>query len=309
MPFSIGKAFEKCIDALSSATSTLYRPHRLKVMTKSTVESLSQLGLNINEIDMDVKIDDGILSIEVHRQVEKLPSDIQFLIGQEMKKQENIQKIVENALIQLATTQDSEVNDEPVNESWMLHFLDSSGFATEEEVQRMWSKILSDEVKKPGSYSLRTLKALETMTKEDADTFTIICNNSFGILFEDSHFVCSKMFQKSIKGAKFLDIVKMEELGLLVGGLSLTVEPKATVVTCGSTVFVHTAVKEKIINMYRFSKIADELFRLVTVSNHIPSDQDLIEMFRLKSGEKLGLHLLLPNQKYMISPYRTITAP
>jgi hypothetical protein len=73
------------------------------------------------------------------------------------------------------------VDPEPVNEDWMIQFINLSQDVSQEEVQIIWSKLLAGEVAQPGRFSLRTLHLVKTLGKEDALLFSHYCNYVFSI--------------------------------------------------------------------------------------------------------------------------------
>ena len=59
---------------------------------------------------------------------------------------------------------------------WFMRFYDGCGNISNEELQAIWAKILAGEVRKPGSYSYRTLETLKNISSIEAKLFASICN-------------------------------------------------------------------------------------------------------------------------------------
>ena len=71
----------------------------------------------------------------------------------------NIDNVTQIAAEQLS--QEDFVSEEPVEEDWTTRFFNIVEDISDEEMQRLWGKILAGEVKQPKSYSLRTLELLK----------------------------------------------------------------------------------------------------------------------------------------------------
>ncbi len=92
-----------------------------------------------------------------------------YIIAREKRKMENAKSIVKLARSQMV--EGEKVSSEPVNEDWINRFFSIVEEVSDFEMQKLWSQILAGEVKRPKSYSLRTLEVLRNMTKEEADLF------------------------------------------------------------------------------------------------------------------------------------------
>jgi len=51
---------------------------------------------------------------------------------------------------------------------WFMRFFDSVGSISNEDMQKLWAKILAGEIQEPGSFSLRTLETIRNMTTNEA---------------------------------------------------------------------------------------------------------------------------------------------
>jgi len=108
------------------------------------------------------------------------------LRNQEMRRQENIESIIEEAKVALLSTES--VSDTPVSQDFVNQFFEASQDVSDKEIQTLWAKILAGEVSCPGSYAKRTLQVLRTMDKEEAIKFSEFCRFSF-VTKEGWHYV------------------------------------------------------------------------------------------------------------------------
>ncbi|HEY9301238.1 MAG TPA: DUF2806 domain-containing protein, partial [Phormidium sp.] len=63
-----------------------------------------------------------------------------------------------------------------VDPDWISRLFSIAEEVSNENMQRLWGHILAGEVRKPGSYSLRTLEVLRNLTQSDAMLFQKIAN-------------------------------------------------------------------------------------------------------------------------------------
>lgn len=301
------KGFEKLVESLSQAVSVIYRPIHLKIMTKSTIKSLEALGVDVQNANLKIKVDNGNLGVEVYKEVDKIPSNLNFMIGQELKKQENLEAIIEKAILEISQIADEKINDQKVNESWMLHFIDGSKFASEEEVKNLWAKILAGEVSKPGTYSIKTLKILETMDKNDAELFVNVCKASLYTNSEKYYFLPSRKEYYEMFGLKLLDIIKLEEIGLLGYSLDLPHANQKAYILYDDIIFKYHGDQEKSLLIYKFTESANELRKLIDMSRIMISEEQVKTLFNLKKGEKITLHKMISEDSYMTIAFKEIS--
>jgi len=107
---------------------------------------------------------------------------------------------------------------------WFMRFFDAVGNISNEELQQLWSQILSSEISRPKSCSLRTLDIVRNMSPDEALTFTTLCK--FVLKSADTHFIYAygfhdlndgyhdcNAFIKDLGLVYSNDIAKMLEIG------------------------------------------------------------------------------------------------
>src|SRR6185437_948273 len=67
---------------------------------------------------------------------------------------------------------DANVSDAAVDPDWFIKWRVAAQDARSEDIQRLWARVLCDEVREPGSFSVRTLAALSQFSRADADMVT-----------------------------------------------------------------------------------------------------------------------------------------
>ncbi len=92
----------------------------------------------------------------------------QRIAFQEQKRQANIAAVVRDAAAELG---DKEVPDHEPDPDWTARFFDNVQDVSSDDMQKLWSQVLSGQVESPGRTSLRTLDVLKNMTSTDAQVF------------------------------------------------------------------------------------------------------------------------------------------
>jgi len=73
-----------------------------------------------------------------------------------IRQEKNIESVIEMTAEDIKNS--TEVSDESVDSTWIYRFFDAVKDVDSEDIQRIWSKILSKEIASPNSTSLRTLE-------------------------------------------------------------------------------------------------------------------------------------------------------
>ena len=92
------------------------------------------------------------------------------LAHQEARKQENIEQITIEAASQVKT----DAKPENMDPDWIAHFFKQCDTVSDKEMQSLWSKLLSGEATKPGTFSKRTINLIASLDKRDAALFTLL---------------------------------------------------------------------------------------------------------------------------------------
>lgn len=129
------------IQKVSNAVGLIYEPFHVRRMAQAEVDAEKIRAIGRIELT-DIQ----------HRAMERL-------VHQETRKQENIENITAEAL----------------NEDWVAHFFKQCDTVSDKEMQSLWSKLLTSEATKPGTFSKRTVDLVSTIDKKDAQLFSTLC--------------------------------------------------------------------------------------------------------------------------------------
>lgn len=146
------------------------RAHEIKVIADALKEVREKNQLPVvydaGSIEMWQKPEDSTLRLEHTPIAERAMSRLDF---QDRKRQDNLEKVTTVAATEL--NGETTVPDQSPDEDWISRFFTSAQDVSSQEMQQLWGKILAGEIKKPGSYSLRTLDSVRNLTKTEANVF------------------------------------------------------------------------------------------------------------------------------------------
>jgi hypothetical protein len=296
----IGKILpiDKLIDVISSVTGKVTKPYfdRKDIDTKAyEIKKLAEakaeeMKIIANAVKENFQLTGGIEYKEEKITInspKELPSENNktFVISppleertqerinfQEAKKQLNIESVTAFAAEELRN--EEPVTDEPLDEDWKTRFFNIAEDISNEEMQALWGRILAGEIKKPKTYSLRTLELLKNLSKEEAEVFTkfaqlrISSGNNNLIYNQDNG-----IFLNSEFGITFSDRLLLTELGLIASenNLEFNLQPtensKHTIILNygqkGIVLYRNEQTPKQGIKVLVFTKIGFELSRLI----------------------------------------------
>ena len=147
------------------------------------------------------------------------PADLSALVNRANVRAQAKQLIgqlcLENVIAEAANELESaeSLPDQKPDPTWMLRFLGYAEGMADTYLKELWGKVLAGEIKQPGSFLLRTLEVLSTMTQREAELFKLAAKYAFyqprdlylpreANLFKDS-------------GLRYRDLIELAEIGLL----------------------------------------------------------------------------------------------
>ena len=120
-------------------------------------------------------------------------------------EEQNLESVINFAVPSLP----SDLSTISFDDLWMYRFIQSSKSAFDEQVQRLWARILRNEAVSPGQYSPRTLSLLSNFSHSDAEMVSLLFDYCFyapdhaaGLLFR-SEFTSPPFFPSSLQDSLF----------------------------------------------------------------------------------------------------------
>ena len=173
----LSQPLTKLVEVVSQGIGKLSRPYLIKKEADAKAYEIQTIANAIRSNflpsgkiayeNQQVVIDSGNAE-EIQEHVEE--RILSRLVYQEVKRQTNIEEITQYAADQLKD--EKSVSNEKVDEDWISRFFGIAQDISSEEMKMLWGRVLAGEVKRPKSYSLRTLELFKNLTKEDAEIFT-----------------------------------------------------------------------------------------------------------------------------------------
>lgn len=255
-----GKPLEKLIDVISKGIGTIYKPRAIK----------KEAEAKAYEIEIIERAKYKAIAEGKEIDVETLDKIQERFIYKETKRQNNIDNIAKIAAEQIS--QEEDVSEEPVDEDWSTRFFNIVEDVSDDEMQKLWGRILAGEVKQPKSFSLRTLELLKNLSKNEADVFMLA--STLVISSRNSPFLFRGEDNDALTkyGFTFEHRLLLTELGILQAETNITRNFKT--ITSDYTTYFESAKylikslkkansEENNLPIYRFSKIGEELLKLI----------------------------------------------
>ena len=124
------------------------------------------------------KADAAITSAETDIEIEDLKRRaLRRWVEEEASHQRNMENTTAKALSQLK----DDARPDLLNHDWLVNYYDKCRKVSDEEMQNLWSRILSGEANAPGSFSRRTVNFVSELDKEEAELFSTLCRFSWFI--------------------------------------------------------------------------------------------------------------------------------
>lgn len=192
---ALTKPAVKLIEAVHSAVGALYEPTRIRRKAKAEADAVVILAKSQMKV----------------REIEARASE--RLQNKELRRQENIENITKKALDSLP----QEVSKDPVDDDWVYQFFEHCQDIGNKQMQSLWAKLLAGEVATPGSFSIRTLRLVKEMGKDDAQLFTNFCTFVWQVPNTGLLPVITSIEAAPIakSGLTFKDYLHLDALGLI----------------------------------------------------------------------------------------------
>ena len=291
----LSEPLKRLIEVAAEGVGAISRPFLIKANANAKafeIRTIAQAIADSQKLLGITKYEDGNVIIESAPKQEILPAtenDIEQRIlmrvaYQQAKKQSNIEQVVQFAAEDLQTEQ--EVTQEKPDSDWVTRFFDISEDISSENMQALWGKILAGEIKKPGSYSLRTLELLKNINQKEAELFVKV--GKIAIVATDKVLIPNPDNGKYLVdkfGLAFTDFLALREIGLLVPNdlqykLYASTEKKQVVFKSGKTCIVVARTKEtpqQGLPCIVFTEIGKQLFQLI--DKNFLADPEYVKYF------------------------------
>ena len=211
----------KLLDMVGGAIGMLYEPKHKRKMADATAYEINAIGEAMRSAaDLPIVYDQNGVVISSEDFARLMQRAGTRLALQETIKQHNIESVVDNAYEILE--KEEVCSEEPVEQGWINRFFDSVADISDEDLQKLWGKVLAGEIKQPKSYSLRTLETLKNLSKHEATLFQKIA--PFVLREGNNHFIVSNNGILKKHDLNYHEILQLDECGLINSGISVSLQ-------------------------------------------------------------------------------------
>lgn len=110
----------------------------------------------------------------------------------------------------------SNAPEENINDDWLYRWRDYTGEVSDDDLQKIWGRLLAGEVKNPGTYSLRTLDFLRSLSQAEA----VLIEKMVGVVVNG--FIWRPI--DNLFPVEFRELLVLQELGIIIGADSIGLE-------------------------------------------------------------------------------------
>ncbi|MFD1301536.1 DUF2806 domain-containing protein [Methylobacterium marchantiae] len=184
--------------------------------------------------------------------------------GEQFGFQQNRESIAYKTAEHLSDGESLRTETPPPDDDWMNFYSSFAEKATSEKLQDTWARVLAGEIRKPGTFSLRTIQFISTLDSEIAKDFGDIAD----VIFEDR--LLFHVFVGA-DGESFDRVRRLNDVGLLGNAISWTktYDNKMSLIQnkfytlCLQTEW---GIDYKF-NAYPLTKVGGEIYSIMSVNN------------------------------------------
>ena len=188
--------------------------------------------------------------------------------------------------------ENEQVTNNPVNKDWINRFLNIVEDISDETLHEMWGHILAGEVKRPNSYSLRTLDLLRNVTKEEANLFAKA--TSFYI---EKDFICTEKSVLTLHETLLLGEIGFLNNEELTRRWEVPPHDKLEIILDNKTLFVLVNDTDKLIkclvSVKKMSRAGIEFFSITERMNRDDFYVTMAKLFKSKGISHVFKHEII----------------
>ena len=268
----LSKPANTLIEKISDGIGGVFKPWQIKRVARAEVDAYQITVLsNIEATELEQRA-------------------LKRLMHEEAKMQNNMESITSQSLPQL----DESARPEEIEEDWITHFFNKCRLVSDEEMQKIWARILAGEANAPGKFSKRTVNFMESLDKQDALFFTKLC--AFNWTFEDIqpliYDMGAEIYTKN--GINFDILQQLETIGLIsteyLTGYISTGYPQKTVAVYKNASYSIKFPKEKD-NDLKSGKVALTNSGRELASICVPETVEGFDEYIIEEWKKKGIEI------------------
>lgn len=206
------------------------------------------------------------------------------MVGDNLRRSINVSNSVLYAEEELKG-QESSLSDAMIDADWIHRWRDSVSNVSSEDMQRLWGRLLAEELTKPGAYSLRCMDFIKNLTRDEA---LLIERLSKVCFMEASGFWGDDNVLEEF-GFSYQELMDLQHLGVVTGieaeNLNYTYSPRSEQETGIEVIFIlskdkclqvsHETKRELSHKAYFATRLGMQLIRL----SYLEPDMEFFKRF------------------------------
>jgi Protein of unknown function (DUF2806) len=142
---------------------------------------------------------------------------------------------------QIAIANDKGPEAPPISEDWLNAFESEAAQISSEQMKNLFAKVLAGEIRRPTSYSIKTIKLMAQLDNRAAALFRLLCSLSISLRFQNSNILDARVVSmgnasaNSLQayGLSFDQLNILQEYGLIISDYNSYMDYRTTVVQNG----------------------------------------------------------------------------
>ena len=276
LPINVTLGLDKLVETIANATGLT----ALGTIMNAHGEAKAQAYLAKRKALTDAEVE--ILRLQGEEKV------AQYVLARNKQKVENVEEVVSKAKQQF--TADEQVSEEPVEKDWMARFLNIAEEISDKDMQDIWGRILAGEIKKPKSFSLRTLEVMRNMSKDEA--LLLMKASTFQVALD---LICTEPFALGL-----MEQISLEDIGVVCGEelvRTFTIPSSGTISfelnrQARINVYAPVGVKIKFKGL-QLTKAGQEIFTLIQEHDYDQFFTDLSNVIKKSGATKVTINEIL----------------
>lgn len=263
--FGVEEPLTKLIECVSKGIGKVYEPTHIKRLAKAKAEEINIISNSIKDnLDLPISYDESKISIDSKNLNELLNRTRSRVLYHELLKQHNIDDIIYDTYNDLK--RDVSITSEPVDTDWLFKYFEFCGDVSNEQMKKLWSRILSSEIKKPHSFSLRTIETMSKLSSYEANLFKSIAPFFISYSAKDSIlYANTELFAKY--GLSFNSLLVLEDSGLINLNPSIVMVAKKELYTSNLILLLEEPINFSVYTLTESGKQLYSLFKFEQPSN------------------------------------------
>lgn len=260
----LSKPATALIEKVSQAIGGICAPYQLKRMAKAEVEAALIRAKGEQEL------------------LEVTGRAAQRFLAEETLRQINMENIANRSIELLEET----AHPEDIDNDWIVNFFNKCRNVSDEKMQEIWAKLLSQEAAEKGSFSKKTVNILHDMESSDAILFAKICD--FTVHIQGLPNVIITGFQTKLyndSGINYNTISMLSHLGLVEhagsGSFNAKIHDTAATLHVGKTMVpIEETIRSIPLGVVEMTRAGYELSRLTTPNIRDDFTQHILDFYK-----------------------------